>query len=213
MRWHNYLTHITPTTWLQGWLQVSFREDCCKAFDIRLHNTLIKKSAVYDINKPHVYYIKSWLTHLNKKLSVVNHLQMGVFQAGFFGELLKAWHFPAFSSLGSRCKSQCCYSAEMTKRFKVMNNEEHRATMQSSLHSSASKACLNGILLQEVVPGIRNSRRTLRALWLESRGSGKGFGAHDSSTWPNCIKLWQEVMDIPLGIVRKQVKYTCDPCW
>lgn len=80
------------------------------------------------------------------------------------------------------------------------------------LYSSVSKARLNGILLQKVVPGIRNSRQAPRVLWLESRGSGRGFGAHDS-TWTNSIKLWREVMDIPLGIMRKQVVYTCDPCW
>lgn len=57
---------------------------------MRLYNTLIKKSAVCDINKPQVYYIKSWQADLNMELSVVNHLQMGVFQAGFFGELLEA---------------------------------------------------------------------------------------------------------------------------
>lgn len=66
MRWHIYLTHITPTTWLQGWLQVNFREDCCKEFDIPLYNMLIKKLAVYNINKPHVNWIKRWLTDLNK---------------------------------------------------------------------------------------------------------------------------------------------------
>lgn len=68
----------------------------------------------------------------------------------------------------------------MTKRFKVMNNEEHRATMQRSLHSSVSKACLNSILLQEVAPGIRNSRQTPRVkrLW-------KGFW----SSWQHMNSL------------------------
>lgn len=31
----------------------------------------------------------------------------------------------------------------MTKRFKVMNNEQHRASMQGDLYSSVSKAHLN----------------------------------------------------------------------
>jgi len=80
--------------------------DFINAFDLLLHDSLIKKLALHNINKPHVNQIKHRLTVLNKQLPAVNHLQMAVLLAGLFRELLEACRFPAFSSQRSKCKSQ-----------------------------------------------------------------------------------------------------------
>lgn len=41
--------------------------DFCKAFDLVQHDSLIKKSVLYSINKAHVKWIKNWLADRSEK--------------------------------------------------------------------------------------------------------------------------------------------------
>lgn len=42
----------------------------CSAFDLIAHDVLIKKLAVYNINRAHIRRIKNWLTDRSQKVVV-----------------------------------------------------------------------------------------------------------------------------------------------
>lgn len=44
--------------------------DFCSAFDLIAHDVLIKKLAVYNINRAHIRRIKNWLTDRSQKVVV-----------------------------------------------------------------------------------------------------------------------------------------------